>query len=488
MSRIVVSILCLGLAVSRALSADFEIVINNGRVIDPETNLDAIRHVGIRNGSILAISETPLVGDEEIDASNMVVSPGFIDRNTYSLGDELFRLRAADGVTTTFNFEEGAIDVAQAYESLAGSALINYGFSSSEGAARMKVAFDGDIDVRNGIAYLPDSLSQAKVSEIDAHSMTPEEFLDVLDIVEVGLKAGAPAVGMGPEYFPASTNNEVLEVFKLAAKYGRSVQIHVRSWDPLIDHGAMYEVIAGSVVSGAPIHISHLNSVSAEYIDIYLGFLTRVTALGLPITTECYPYTAGKTEIQSTMFDSWRDWSDEQFDRYQWAATGERLTRTTFEEYREEGGWVIIHWMQEEWIEKCVSHPMTQIASDGGWDDGDAHPRVSGSHTRFLGRYVRDKQLLDLPLAIRKISLLPALSLQQAIPQMARKGRLQVGMDADIVVFDASTVIDKATYESPLSVPDGIKVVMVNGVVILQDGQFVENVWPGESIRAAIIE
>jgi N-acyl-D-aspartate/D-glutamate deacylase len=144
--------------------------------------------------------------------------------------------------------------------------------------------------------------------------------------------------------------------------------------------------------------------------------------------------------------------------------------------------------MQEEWIEKCVSHPMTQIASDGGWDDGDAHPRVAGSHARFLGRYVRDKQLLDLPLAIRKISLLPALSLQQAVPQMARKGRLQVGMDADIVVFDASTVIDKATYESPLSVPDGIDVVMVNGVVILQDGQFLENVRPGLAIRAATIE
>lgn len=488
MVRILIAAIFAAAAITNGAAAkEYEIAINNGRVIDPETGLDDIRHVGIEDGAIAKISKRPLVGAQMIDAQGLVVSPGFIDRNTYVLGPELFRLRAADGVTTTFNFEEGANDVPAAYAALEDAALINFGFSSSWGGARLATLSKTAPTMNKGIAELGD-IGPDEMAAIAKSPVSEEQLAEVLAIVEQGLKDGAPAVGMGVEYMPGATMTEVMEVFKLAATYNRSVQIHLRDWDRTSDYAYIYEPIAGALLSGAAIHISHLNSSAADYVERNLEQLDIAQRANVAVTTECYPYTAGMNDIRAEMWADWRDWPEERFHNYQWAETGERLTKDNFAEYREKGGLVIIHWMKEEWIDACVAHPETQIASDGGWDPNGGHPRDAATNTRVLGHYVRDKGLLSLHAAIRKMTYLPAKSLEATAPQMARKGRIQKGMDADIVIFNAGTVRDRATYSEPKLAPEGIDYVIVNGVVVKTPDGFIDGVAPGKPIRLPATE
>ena len=482
MKSILVAAVMMAFASSQVAARDYDLVINNGRVIDPETGLDDIRSVGVSDGEIAKISKRPLKGETIIDASDMIVAPRFIDRNTYTLGPDLFRTRAADGVTTTFNFEEGALDVPAAYAAQEGKALINYGFSMSWGAAREAAAASEPLNVVDGIAVIDAD------KELERRALTEEELTKLYRLIEDGLKAGAPAVGFGVEYSPGATNREVLGAFALAAKYDRSVQIHMREWNATTDHQDIYEVIAGAAITGGAIHFSHLNSSGDEYTPLYLDYMKRAQANGLAVTTECYPYDAWMTDIRAAFLDDWREWDDARFARFEWPLTGERLTRETFEKYRKTGGFVIGHLETDKWMKACVADKETQIASDGGYDEGKTHPRVAGSNARVLGRFVRDEGMLTINDAIRKMTLLPALSLERAAPQMKRKGRIQPGMDADIVVFDPRTVIDRASYAEPVTPSEGIEAVIVGGVIIRQSGAFIDGVFPGRPMRAEVVE
>ena len=163
----------------------------------------------------------------------------------------------------------------------------------------------------------------------------------------------------------------------------------------------------------------------------------------------------------------------------QWEATGERLTKETFERYRRERGTVILHFMKEEWIETALGNDWVIVASDGMPYAPKAHPRTAGTYSRVLGRYVRERGTLDLMTALLKMTLLPADRVASMSDQMRRKGRIQVGADADIVVFDPDTVIDTATFEGGLSFSEGIVHTIVNGVFVVRDGETVEGVAPG---------
>src|SRR6202040_877986 len=209
---------------------------------------------------------------------------------------------------------------------------------------------------------------------------------------------------------------------------------------------------------------------------------------GLDVTTECYPYTAGSTYLQSAVFDpGWQEKLEISFHDLQWADTGERLTAETFEKYRKKGGIVVIHSIPEEAARTAVANPAVMIASDGMPISGaKVHPRGQGTFSRVLGHYVREERALDLMTALRKMTLMPAQRLEKRAPMFRDKGRIRVGADADITVFDPDRVIDTATYDEPLQYSEGIQFVFINGVTVVRDDQLVDGVFPGRAARAPI--
>jgi dihydroorotase len=137
-------------------------------------------------------------------------------------------------------------------------------------------------------------------------------------------------------------------------------------------------------------------------------------------------------------------------------------------------------------VAAAITSPLTIIASDAYWQNGTGHPRTTGTFSKVLGRYVRDSHSLSLMETIRKMTLMPAQRLEARVPAMRHKGRLRVGADADITIFDAARVMDRSTYRQPSLPPVGIQHVIVNGVSVLANGQAVEGVAPGKPVRAPV--
>jgi dihydroorotase len=461
---------------SAAVAAEpFDLVIANGRVMDPESGLDAVRHVGIRAGKIEALSNAPLEGRETIDAAGLIVAPGFINLHWHGTDPHSDYYEAMDGVTSTFELEIGVVDVDRWYDERAGRMPINYGVAIGHAPVRMAVMGDPGSFVPAGDAA--------------RRPATAAEIAEIQRRVEHGLQRGAVGVGFGLAYTPAASRWEILEMFRLAARYRAAGFVHIRgasSAGSADREQGLLEVIAHSAVSGAPVHVAHINSSAQEAVERMLGIIEQAQLRGLDVTTEAYPYTAGMTRIESFLFDSWTDKPDEEYRKLQWVATGERLTRETFLQYRRQGGYVLIHANTEERVRAAVTHPLTMIASDGFDVHPPSHPRAAGTYARVLGRYVREQGLLDLMQALRKMTLMPAQRLEARVPSMRGKGRVRVGVDADLAIFDAERVIDRATYEQPAQFSDGMRYVLVNGQFVVRDGQVVAGATPGRPVRAPL--
>jgi dihydroorotase len=242
-------------------------------------------------------------------------------------------------------------------------------------------------------------------------------------------------------------------------------------------------VLADAMTTGASLHIVHINSSSGEEIDLTLEMIQNARQKGFDITTEVYPYTAGSTDLASAIFQpGWQENLGITYRDLQWVETGERLTEETFNQYRKTGGIVIVHQMQPPWIKTAIQSPFTLIASDGMKYSRLAHPRTAGTFSRVLGKYVRDEQVLTLMEALTKMTLMPAKRLESIAPDMLKRGRIQEGCYADITVFDPAIIIDKATFDEGLKFSEGISFVIVNGMVVLENGNLVDKVFPGRAI------
>lgn len=492
----------------RTAETAFDLVIANGRVVDPETGLDAVRSIGIRSGRIAAISRTPLRGRATLEAAGLVVAPGFIDLHAHGKDLAAARMQAFDGVTTALELEAGTLPVGVAYDQIAKEGRpINYGFSASWLFARIAEKEGQEPD--GDLAFFQKAQSLKGWQRTLA---TPEETARILARIERGLAEGALGIGVLAGYAPGHGRKEAFEVARLAARHQVPTFTHARYSsviEPESSFEGLAEIVSLAASTGAQMHINHLNSVSSRDIPRIATMLRGAQERGLRVTTEAYPYGAGSTVVGAELFrGNWRE-------RRGGAVAadielaGKPLDDATLAEAQEKtpGAWVVAHFLRPDqnpadqaFLDESVLMPGGAIASDAmPWTtpagepvpgdlwplpaDAIAHPRSAGTFTRFLRDYVRERRKVTLSEGLSRMSLIPARILEGSVPQMKEKGRVQVGKDADLVVFDLATVSDRATFARPNQTALGMRHVVVNGTPIIRDGELVREAMPGRPIR-----
>jgi cytosine/adenosine deaminase-related metal-dependent hydrolase len=495
-------------------SQEFDLVILNGRVIDPETNFDAVQNVGIKDGEIAIITTDNINGKETIDASNQVVSPGFIDIHAHgqNIGD--YRMQAMQGVTTMLELESGVLPVGPWYESQAAKKLpLNYGTASGWTYAR--IATFSDTEPEATVAYFQNA---QKDLDWKMNIATPDQEEQILRYVEDGLNDGALGIGINAGYAPGYGQKEYYALAKMAVKHDVATYTHVRyasNMEPKSSYEAVKELISNAALTGAHMHLCHINSTSLKDIEAIIPLVDDALAQDINITVGAYPWGAASTVIGAAMFsgEGWRERMGSTANNFQLGT--ERMTEDQLNDYQKNkpGTFIVWHFLDESnaedlaLLDKSVMHPNILIESDEMFwmyfDDeghvenyeGDAwplpeatfsHPRSNGTFAKILRSYVRERKVMTLNEAIRKMALMPAQTIEDFVPQMKKKGRLQVGMDADITVFDPETVADVGTYEKPNQPAVGVNYVLVNGVAVVNKGKLVTEAAPGQPIRRAI--
>ena len=452
MRRLMLSLCLLAFSTTILAAQQYDLVLEGGRVMDPETGLDAVRNVGIRDGEIARISSEVLSGRRIVHFGGLVVAPGFVDLHQHGQDLESQRVKALDGVTTALELEIGVPNVAQFLKSKEGRSLIHYGTSASHAAARAQV-FGAPLPAEPATPHagIPEILPKSGAAT--DQPATPEQIESMRSRLRAELDAGGLAVGMGIQYTPGATRLEVIDMFRFAAERRLPVYTHARSTgraEPGSSVEAVSEVIGAAAITGASLHIVHINSTCLRDSLECLSLVEGARARGLDVTTEAYPYIAGMTSINSALFNpGWREKLGISYGDLVLPDTGEHLTKERFDELHNSTTThgVLIFANTQEVVDKVIPHPLVMIASDGA----KGHPRNAGTYSRVLAQYVREKGTLTLMDALRKMTLMPAQMLERSTPAARQKGRLQEGADADIVVFDASTIRDQAPSRSPWS-------------------------------------
>jgi dihydroorotase-like cyclic amidohydrolase len=473
----------------------YDFVLNGGRVIDPGSGLDAIRNVGIAGGSIAAISIEPMQGSTTIDVSGLVVAPGFINLHSHSwtpLGQE-FEL--SDGVTTALELEAGAYPVANfgthAPIAVAGNARINFGASVGHAWIRSAI-LEADDSLSGADHMVASAISEGGAGDMERPAfrapLSPQQREELRVHLETGLDDGGLGIGMLLDYMSEVVDDaEMRAVFELAADRKAPIIVHIRrgvAGDP----AGLQEIIEYAQESAAAVHICHVQANAMSNIEEFLRLIREARDEGTKITTESFPYNGASTSNTAAVFN--RDWQtifDITYEDVEWAATGERFTEEMWHEYREKypGGTIIHHYNKEEWTSVATNAPDVIVAADGFpifTLEQKVAPFGIGTNSRVLGRYVREKGSLSLQDAIAKITYLPAKMLQDYSPRMALKGRIKVGADADITVFDPERVIDNATYADPYQASSGIVHVLVGGQLAVHDGALLQDVYAGRRV------
>jgi cytosine/adenosine deaminase-related metal-dependent hydrolase len=500
-AKAVYQTLLLALLSLPAVASDYTLVINNGRVMDPESGLDAIRHLGLKGDTIVAVSEQPLEADNTIDAGGLVVAPGFIDLHTHSPTQLGQHYQLFDGVTTALELELGMYPVQHYGEEVSDSALINYGASAGYLAMRLLL--------KNGLAmgspsstpspqgfrgwwtalkFMLGDSSQA-LSATVAESVDAQERDQLRRMLEEDLDNGALGIGLALDYISEAVDDAELQmIFELAGVRKAPVFIHVRrgiNGDP----SGLREVLALARANNTPVHICHISHNAMRNIDFFLSEVRQAQQLGVDVTVGVLPYNAGSTTIGAAVFG--RDWQtifNITYEDVEWAATGERFSQAMWEEYRNKypSGVVIHHYLKDEWTTRALKEPGSIVVSDLIPMNTleEKVPPHNGAFSKVLGRYVRERGELELMEALEKMTLLPAQRLQAYAPAFARKGRIQAAMDADLVLFDPTRIIDNATYQNPYQEASGIEYVIVAGELVVRSGEAVAGVTPGRRILA----
>ena len=499
-----------------ANSATYDVVLQGGRVIDPETYLDGIYNVGINGGQIATITKDKLDGKDIVDASNLIVSPGFIDLHAHAQNIASNRIQGSDGVTTALELEAGILPIGEFYDNCAKEGRpINYGASAGWAWARLESMNPEKGKMVPNVAWTFGSFG---LKEWTGNISSDKELEEILELTEQGLKEGGIGIGVLHAYCPGAATTELLGLWRLAAKYGRPTYTHLQNVsmvEPKSGTESLVELMGLAAATGAHTHVCHLNSVSLHDAKQNTDILKRAQAAGLRVTTEAYVYGAGCSAIAAAEFDP-KDveermgitWSDLTLVKNMHDFT----SKEEFVEARNTnpGDSVIVHFLREDdnpqdaaMLDLSVMFPGAGICTDSiPWTDAsgafyegsewplpeglNSHPRAAGNYCRFLRKWVRERGVMSWMDAIRQASLNSALILDDCVPGMKKKGRLQEGMDADIIVFDPETVTDTATFQEPLQLSKGMQHVIVNGTFLIRDEVLDAKAMPGRAVRAPI--
>jgi cytosine/adenosine deaminase-related metal-dependent hydrolase len=464
-----------------------DVVYVGARAIDPETGLDAVRNIAVDGDRIAAVTTAALQGRRTIDAQGLIAAPGFIDLHSHATNQETAGYQAKDGVTTRLELEIGAYPVKPWYAARKGRELLNYGTSVGHTRVRYYLQKGG------GATALEALRKPGAVFEGPEISLPiPDDAYDKLaPLLEEGLRQGAVGIGSGTQYAPGITHKEMLDVTRVAGRMHTCVFTHMR-YGSLVEPDstleAVQESIANAAATGACVHIVHINSMAMSDSPLMVQLMHGARARGVDVSTEIYPWDGSVDAIRSVIFDpGWEKRWGVSVGDLQSRTTGKRLTQAEFDALRSGTGddGVIMHMNSEATITTLLNDPLVLIASDGGNIEGpNSHPRSAGTFARVLGHYVRETHTLDWSEAIRRMTLMPAQRLESFVPAMHKKGRLQAGADADIVLFDPDVVGTKATYGDAARYSEGFRYVMVNGVLVVDGGALVDGVEPGKPVMS----
>ena len=460
----------------------YSLVINNGRVIDPETGLDGVRHIGISAGRVAEIAFEPLAGAKVIDAAGQVVAPGFIDIHSHSLTPLGQHRNVLDGVTTQLEMEAGALPASAAGDTVAENPVINYGASVGHYAARIQVLEGRALPY---FFYRGEQASMASAAFTQVASAA--EIEAIRGRMEQGLNEGGLGIGLLLDYMrDAVSDEELAMIFALAAQREVPVFVHVRRNLPG-DPAGLDEALGLAERFGTRVFICHITHNAMGGIGDWLRRIDAARARGVDVATETLSYLAGGTSISADVFRK-RDWRaifDIDYGDVQWVATGEWLTEQSWRDYArdEPAGMVNHHYVKEPWLHTALRWPDMMVSTDAlpAFDVAQmTNPNISGSFSRLLGRYVREQEILGLADALSRVSLKQALWLEPFAPRFRRKGRVQLGADADLVVFDPESIAAGADYGAPWESPQGMGWVIVNGVITVAEGALVPGVAAGQ--------
>lgn len=501
---LMVALLATGIvACSSDAQETYDLVILNGRVMDPETGFDGVRNVGVKEGLIVSITEDEIAGRESIDASGHVVAPGFIDTHFHWTRPIGYKLALRDGITTAMDLEAGVYGprVDEWYLMHEGRSQVNYGTASGHEFARMKVTEKLPDEDLLDAAYSVVKGRGAGIAWAD-DVLELESGNTMLSIIDEGLRQGALGVASTVGYFPGATAREMYEVQRVGARYGRPTSVHLR-YTPgtaTTEANGAQEILANAVALKAPAIINHFNNPGWELVQ---ELLVRMRAEGHNVWGEVYPYAAGQTTINAAFVrpDNWVEKLGNRYeDTMQDPITGDFYTLETYQQTLAEdpSKQIVLYKMSPDAIPDWCRLEGVTYASDAmmmpsGWDDSlpwdtpyedipNTHPRLSGTH----GTCFRLGREHDIPL----MQIIAASSYNAArylgdtgLDAMQKRGRLQEGMIADITIIDPETVTDNATYAKGTLPTTGIPYVIVNGTIVVSDSNVLKDVNPGRPIR-----
>lgn len=454
---------------------NYDLVINGGKVIDVESKTDDVINIGIERGVIKLLSQEKLKGRKEVNASGLIVAPGFIDIHTH---EDSIKLSGLDDQDYSFpvSIETSKVFLRTGVTTMIGG---NCGFSAYPIGPYLDKITKNKISINYGTLLGYNSLREIIGIDDRYEGATKKQIEKLKNMVEKEISNRALGVSFGLELSPGIATAEVIEISKIVKKFGKFIAVHMRYEYPQRALEAVEEMVEVARETGVRIEISHLAPMvygkdeGKNVLEEALFLIHEAVDEGLDISADTYPYDASATSIKSAVFDEgWvnkYNYTYKDIEILTGPHNGRRCTPELFDSLRAEDKDTMVachNAIPIDDVRRAIQDPLVCIISDGQMikdpltGDLNGHPRSAGTPAKLIGDIVREKKWINLKEAINKLTLIPAKRLK-----LSNKGRLQEGKDADITIFNLEKIIDKSKFGKNIcaSPPEGIEYVIING-------------------------